>query len=450
MLAFKRVPMNFRLRNSFVRLRTTALVIGGICGAATLFAQSDGVANQLSSLEDYLARAQAANPQIDAFEQRYQAAVQRIAQAAALPDPMLQVTSFVESVQTRNGPQENALMVSQRIPWFGTLDARGMASSEEAEALWYAYLGQQLMLARMVSSMYYEYGFTQRAIRLTNENLVLLEQLEPIVEEKVKAGGDLNALLRLKVEIGKVGDRLQSLRQKRITQSAKLSELLALPESTLLPWPEWQEPGLAEPNAESLLAAIESNNPELQMLTRKIASAVARRELAKLDSRPDFSVGLNYIQIGDLASPAMSADSGKDAWAVTFGVNIPLWSKKNKAARAEADSSQQAFQSEYMNRLNALRADLASSLSSLTDANRRLELYGEELLGLAEQAVENSRASYQAGKATILEVIDSERSLLELQLLYWRAAADAWQQLVIAQTLANQPILGTFRATESK
>ena len=186
------------------------------------------------------------------------------------------------------------------------------------------------------------------------------------------------------------------------------------------------------------------------MLERKIASAEARIELAKLESRPDFTVGLNYVQIGDLDTPAMSVDSGKDAWGVTFGVNIPLWSKKNHAAQAEAASSQQAIQSEYQNRLNALKADLASSLSSLTDANRRLELYGEELLGLAQQAVENSRVSYQGGRTGILEVIDSERSLLELQLLYWRAAADAWQQLVAAQTLANQPILGTFQATESK
>ncbi|EDY85174.1 outer membrane efflux protein [Verrucomicrobiia bacterium DG1235] len=442
--------MTLRLRSHLHKLRTTALALCGVLGVSALFGQNDGVASQLSSLEDYLARAQAANPQLDAFEKRYEAATQRIPQAAALPDPMLQVTSFVESVQTRNGPQENALMVNQRIPWFGKLDAREKATSEQAEALWYAYQGQQLMLARMVSKMYYEYGYTQRATQLTRENLDLLAQLEPIVEEKVKAGGDLNALLRLKVEIGKVNDRLQSLQQKRVTQSAQLSELLALPESTLLPWPEWQKPGLVSPRATSLLESIESNNPQLQMLERKIASAAARIELAKLESRPDFTVGLNYVQIGDLDTPAMSPDSGKDAWGVTFGVNIPLWSKKNRAAQAEAASSQQAIQSEYQNRLNALKADLASSLSSLTDANRRLELYGEELLGLAEQAVENSRMSYQGGRTGILEVIDSERSLLELQLLYWRAAADAWQQLVAAQTLANQPILGTFQATQSK
>lgn len=419
--------------------------------ATPLFAQASGDAlraTDFSRLESYLIRAQSANPQLKAFEQRYEAATQRIPQASALPDPMLQVTSFVESVQTRNGPQENALMLSQRVPWFGKLDTREKASGSEAKAVWYAYQNQQLMLARAVSEMYFEYGYTDRSTRLTKENLDLLKQLEPIVEERVKSGGDLNALLRLKVEIGKLRDRERSLEQKRIAQSARLNELLAFPESTVLPWPEWEKPERVSLNDRELLTAIEQSNPELKMLERKIESAEARQALARLESRPDFTIGVNYIQIGDPATPGMAADAGKDAWAVMFGVNLPLWSKKNRAARAEALASQNAVESEYQNRLNTLRADLTARLSSLDDANRRLALYGDELLGLAEQAVENSRAAYESGRTGILEVIDSERSLLDLQLLYWRAAADAWQQRVAIQTLANQPLLGSFNATE--
>ena len=48
-----------------------------------------------------------------------------------------------------------------------------------------------------------------------------------------------------------------------------------------------------------------------------------------------------------------------------------------------------------------------------------------------------------------IEVIDSERSLLELQLLHRRAAADAWQQRITIQSIANQPLLNTFNATQS-
>lgn len=426
-------------------LAWTALIIGPLA-----MASDDIKMNvELSDLESYLARAMTANPQLDAFESRYEAAMQRIPQASALPDPMFQVTHFVESVQTRTGPQENVFMFSQRIPWFGKLSSRENAASAEAEALWYAYQNQQLMLARMVSLAFYEYGYTEEAIRLTQENRDLLRELEPIVEEKVRAGADLNALLRLKVEIGKIDDRLQTLQQMRVAQSAKLGEFLALQDSTLLPWPKWEAPERVIPDGLSMAAAIRANNPELHMLERKVASAEARREIARLESFPDITLGFNYIQTGDPTVNPNTPDAGQDPWGFTVAVNIPIWFEKYDAAKAEALASKRSIESEYDNRYNALRAELSASLATLNDANRRLELYGEELLGLAEQAVENSRASYEAGRTGILEVIDSERSLLDLQLLFWRAAADAWKQRIIIQTLANQPILGTFYATEN-
>jgi outer membrane protein TolC len=407
-----------------------------------------GSNSNLADLQSYLTQALAANPQLEAFEQRYEAAMQRIPQASSLPDPMFQVTSFVESVQTRTGPQENVFMLSQKLPWFGKLSSREDAASAEAEALWYAYQNQQLMLARMVSLAFYEYGYTEEAIRLTEENRDLLRKLEPIVEEKVRAGADLNALLRLKVEIGKIDDRLQTFKQKRVAQSAKLGELLALPGSEVLPWPDWEAPERVQPDGLSMAAAIRSNNPELQMLERKITSAEARREIARLESYPDITLGFNYIQTGNPTVNPNTPDAGQDPWGFTVAVNIPIWFEKYDAAKAEALASKRSFESEYDNRYNVLRAELSASLAILKDANRRLELYGEELLSLAEQAVENSRTSYEGGRTGILEVIDSERSLLDLQLLYWRAAADAWQQRIIIQTLANQPILGTFNATQ--
>lgn len=399
-----------------------------------------------ASLSDYLSHAQTANPQLQAFDQRYRAAMQRVPQALALPDPMFQVTSFVESVETRLGPQENAFMFSQKIPWFGKLGRRGKAASAEAEALWYAYQAQQLSLARQVSIAFFEYSYTKEAIRLTRENHDLLQNLEPIVQAKVEGGADLNALLRLKVEIGRVGDQLQSLKQRRIAQSANIAKLLALPETSVLPWPQWESPNVADLDGLSLVRAIEASNPELEMLRRKVANAAARRELAKLESYPDFSLGVNYIQIGDPGTSV--ADAGKDAWGVTVAVNIPIWFDKYRAARAEALADQRASENELTNRFNELRADLSASLALLDDANRRLKLYGEELLSLAEQAVENSRTSYESGRTRILEVIDSERSLLDLQRLYWRASADAWQQRIIIQTLSNQPLLSTFKATQ--
>lgn len=393
-------------------------------------------------LEAYLREALEANPRLEAFEQYYNAATERIPQAASLPDPMLQVTRFVESVQTRTGPQDTVLLLSQQIPWFGTLENREAVASSEAEALWYAYQAEQLTLVREVSEAFHEYGYTGRALELTGKNLDLLKQLEPIVEERVKGGGTLNALLRLKVETGKLDDRLRSLEQEREVQSIRLSELMALPGHELLPLPEWRQPGLEDLPDAGLAVALEEQNPELKMLARKIESAGARQELARLARYPDLKFGINYIDIGSPEVNPTTPDAGKDPWGVTVSVNLPLWSGKNKAARAEARAGRHAAEREYDERLLALRAELRTSRARFTDARRRMELYRESLLGLARQAVENSRSSYESGQGSILELIDSERSLLELELLDVRAEADAWNALIRLQTLVNGPVGG--------
>lgn len=437
--------MSIFKNKGFIALATfCAMLSSGIYSVA----QAEDTVFASTSLVDYLRQAQQANPGLRSFKSRYEAAMYRVPQVGSLPDPMFQVTHFVESVQTRTGPQENIFMLSQRVPWFGKLNSRENVASAEAEALWYAYQNRQLLLARRVALQFYDYGFIGQAITLTDQNLEWLLTLEPIVEEKVRGGGEINALLRLKVEIGKIADKMESLKKKRVSQSAQLIELLALAGDTILPWPAIDLPEVIALDKDSLLNAIQLN-PGLQMLERKIHGAKARQEVARLVSYPDVTFGFNYIQIGTPEVNPSTPDAGNDPWGVSASLNIPLWFDKNEAARAEALAGKLAFENEYQNQANALNAEMRSSLALLEDATRRLKLYGEELLGLAEQAAENSRTSYESGQTGILEVIDSERSLLDLQLLSWRAAADAWKQRVIIQTLANQPIQG-FVSTEKQ
>jgi outer membrane protein TolC len=335
-------------------------------------------------------------------------------------------------------------MISQRVPWFGRLKGRGTAAGAEAEAILYAYQARQLMLARMVGTGFFDYAYTGRAIELTSQNLALLERLAPQVEERARTGGNLNSLLRIQVEIGKLRDRLASLEQKRPQLAARLAAQLDLPTDTILPWPEWSADGSGHetlPDSSGVFAAIEANNPELLMLERKIESARARVELARLEARPDFTLGVTYVQLGDLPA-ASTMPGGPDPWGVTFAVNLPIWGGRTGAARREADATELSTHRELADRRNQLRADAQVALSALADARRRIGLYEDELLPLARQAVDNTLGAYQADRATLLELIDSERSQLDLELLLWRARADAAQQQIVLQTLTNQPLAG--------
>jgi len=436
----------FRKR-AFILILICSLGFVGLAGSAS---DAPGEPGSFvgTDLVAYLRRANEANPGLRAFEDHYDAAMQRIPRAGSLPDPRIQITSFAESVQTRTGSQENVIMLAQTVPWFGKLDRQKAAASAEAEALWFSFQERQLALARTVSFGYFEYGFLGKSLELTRQNLSLLRQLEPVVKERVRGGGDINPLLRLQVEIGMMDDREASTLRKGEAQSARLNGLLAQASDSVLPWPVWAAPEPEPLNRAALMSALESNNPELAMLDRKVSSAEARSELARLENRPELTFGLNYIQT-DAYPGSTDPDAGSDPWGLTIGINIPIWGSKNEAVRGEALAARSAAGNERLDRLNVLKSELSVQFSKLEDANRRLELYGDRLLNLGRQALEITRTSYEGGRATILDVIDSERSLLELELSYWRAAADAWQSRIFLQTLVNQPVSGAFVPTSS-
>ena len=430
----------------FQKILKSCLVVLHIFVGTTLHCQE--VAETKGTLLDYLEEALVGNPHHISMQSAYEAAKSKIPQAAALPDPTFSVTHFIESIQTRTGPQENVILLSQRVPWFGKLKTRESVASKEAQAVWYGLQNHQLLLAKKVSLEFFEYGYTGESIRLTTEIRKLLEQLEPIVEQKVSVGGNLNALLRLKVEIGKIDDQLLSLKQKRLQQSAELSKILGRADAKLMALPDWEPPALLNPDDNALAAGIVKNNPELQMLVLNIDSSRMSEELARLSKFPDVTVGLNYVDLGDRI-PGSFADR-ENPWGITFSVNLPIWKEKTDAIQKEAQALTTVAVHHYHERFLDLTTELSVCLLAHEDAQRRLKLYGEELLDLAEQSVENSRNGYENGKATILEVIDSERSLLDMQLLYWRAASDVWKQRVTMQALANQPILGKFKATQEE
>ena len=391
------------------------------------------------TLADALTVAQENNAGLQAAHARYEAAMQRVPQAAALPDPRLQVTHFVESVQTRTGPQENVITLSQSIPWFGMRDSRADAAHAHAQSLFYSYQARERSLVIDVAQAFFDYGFIGRAIDLTQRSKALLYQLLPVVEARVEGGEDLNNLLRLQVEIGRIEDHLRTLERQRVEVNAYLGVLLGLTEPVSLPWPDWDAPTETPLDTPMLFLALEEH-PSLAISDQRIVQAIAQERVARLQRYPDFMLGINYIETGEAMDPSMR-DSGVDPWGVTVGINIPLWWGKNRAVERETRLGRMAEERTRLDAEQRLRSELSVALERYDESMARLRLYGESLLPLARQALEITRTSYEGDRATILEVIDSERSLIELDQLYWRAAANAWQSRIVIQALSETNLL---------
>ena len=391
------------------------------------------------TLQDYLAYAALHNPGLQASFNHWQAALERVPQVKALPDPKFTYTAFIREVETRVGPQEQKFGLSQNFPWFGKLRLRGDVAMESANSAYQRFQSRKLRLFYEVKNAYYEYYYLERAIAITNDNIQLLKHLESVAQAKTRAGAPLSSVIRAQVELGKLDDRGRALTDLRGPISAKLNAALNRPYDAFLPWPKQAPFYDLELREKDLFARLRENNPELKSLDFAIAGNEKAVELARKDSYPDFTLGFNYIDTSE-ALNLNTPNSGKDPVAAVIAVNVPIWRGKYKAAVQEAQLRREAAVNMRRNRGNLLEAELRLALYRYRDSGRKIDLFRDTLTPEAEQSLNITEETYRAGKVDFLSLIDAQRLLLEFQLSSERALANHEQSLAEIEMLTGREV----------
>jgi len=366
----------------------------------------------------------------------WRASMERIPQVTALPDPRFTFSQFVEKVETRTGPQQNTFALSQTLPWFGRLDARGNVQAEEGERLWAKVVGHALLVEKEIRSAYFEYAWLAEAIRITNDNLTLLKRLEPVIQRKVQGGQMQGDLIRLQVEIGKLENELETLQKFRIPLSSRMRAAMNWQGAEVLAWPRPPKTEERLFDASELRKHLIQDNPDLLALRREIDKQVARVELAELDGYPDLTLGVKYIATGEARMSGVSG-SGDDPLLFSVSMNLPIWRQKYAAAVREASAARSAAVSALGQKQNDLIFILDQSAYRLDDARRQIGLYRDSLLPRARQALQVTEVSYRGATADFNDLIDSQRVLLAFEKAYHRAVADYEQALAALDALCG-------------
>lgn len=390
-----------------------------------------------AQLNDYLAYAALNNPQLEAAFNRWKAALEMVSQARTLPDPRFNYGYFIQEVETRVGPQEQRVGLSQMFPWFGKLKLRGEAALEGANAAQQRYEAAKLKLFDEVKQAYYELYYLGRAIGIAEENVELLKYFEELARSKYEAGTALHAdVIKAQVELDRLRDRLRTLLDVKQPTLARLNAALNRPSDAPLPWPTNFPPAQISTNTPALVEQLRAANPELKSLDFLAEKEKANIALAKKEFYPDVTLGVDYVDTGNALNPA-TPDSGKDPVMAGFSVNIPLWWGKYRAGVREAESRYTATLQERQDRANLLTTDLKLALFKYQDAERKIALYRDALIPKADENVKVIQRSFEAGKSDFLSLIDAERILLEFQLTYERAVANREQGLSTVEKLVG-------------
>ncbi len=189
-------------------------------------------------------------------------------------------------------------------------------------------------------------------------------------------------------------------------QRAALNALLSRVPDATIPVPTELPPGkpMNESDAQ-LLALAARQNPELAALAREIAGRRQGVELARLQYYPDFAVGFST----DLAGITQS---------LAGMVSVPLLRYEAiNAAIAQAEAELRASEAMRRQAGNDLAAQVVSDITTIRDADRQLDLLQHTILPRWREAVSLVRTAYQTGSASLSDLLDAQRSLIDIERL---------------------------------
>ncbi|MBT8247279.1 MAG: TolC family protein [Acidimicrobiia bacterium] len=397
----------------------------------------------------------ARNPGVAAAEARARAAAQRAPQVKALPDPVASLTAFLETPETRTGPQRLSAGIFQGLPWFGKLALKEQAALYAAAAMEAEVEARKLALVTDARRLYYELGFLNRYEEITEEFLTHLLQHEEISRARYSTGVGLGqGVVKLQAEITRVEKELLDIETRRVGLLAQLNALRDAPASSQLPRAILPKAGETRLDLATLLAEALQLRPEVAAADARISRAETLIQLAEKGYKPDFKVGLTYTMVdprddtpGRLVPPE---GNGDDIIGIQGGITLPIWRKKLAAGVDEAialEGSATEAKRDLVARILAAIGDLTQRVPL---SWRQLRLVEDLLIVQAEEALQSAQAGYIAGTLNALDLLDAEHVLFEAHTAVARARTDYLVGLAKLEGALGAPLQTTTSTERSE
>ncbi|MGB5514202.1 MAG: TolC family protein [Thermoanaerobaculia bacterium] len=410
-----------------------------------LRAESDA---QLAALiEDALTR----NPGVAAATAEARAAEHRSVAVGALPDPTVGIIAFLQSPETRTGPQVLTLNLLQELPWLSKLDLEEQAALLTAVSLQADVEAKRLALVTEVRRLYFELAFLTRQKEITIDFLDHLRQHEEISRSRYATGmGTSQGVIKIQAEITSAESQLLDLDQRRIDLEAQLNNLRDRPDSAVILPPDLPRTHKVHLDYDDLLDTALLSRPELAAADARIAASGRRIERAEKSYRPNFKVGLTYTFVDPREDPAgvalPPAGNGDDIFGIQGGVSIPFWRQSLAARVDEATQLELAAQEDKRQTVAAIQSSIGELMQRIPLSWQQLHLLEDILILQAEESVASAQSGYVTGTLNALDLLDAEHVLYRTQTSSARAQADYAILLARLEGETTRPLSGQPRS----
>ncbi|NOX66595.1 MAG: TolC family protein [Chlorobi bacterium] len=393
--------------------KTILLVVFFIISFMNITAQQEK-----EPLDSLIVKAIQVSPKIKMLKSKFDLAKSSIEIGTNLADPVLTlglVNMPTNSFSFTQEPMTGKIVgLSQAIPFPGALSSASDVKSVDTLIVEQEISDLQNKIRKDVSDLYFSLQVIREDIRLSRESIELLKQISNVVKRKYEVGNaSLQNIIQVEVQITRVKDKLETLKGKEQSATAKLNALLLRVEDSAVLTDRITPIISYNVKSDSLLKIAKLNRPLLQKIKFGELKAQFMKEQAEYAYYPNFRLGLQYSQRD---YNAKTGTNFSDLLSVVVGITIPINYGGNKTEQVNKSIYLQSF---YNDQYNSALQDLQHSFgdinAKISELENRESLIIESLLPQAEQAYKASIADYQVGKIDFVNVIKAEDDILNIK-----------------------------------
>ena len=388
---------------------------------------------EAQELQSYIQEAEANNPDIQAYELRYNIAEEKVNEVNALPNTVVSAGYFVSEPETRTGAQRGRFSISQMLPWFGTITARENYAGSMAETEFVEIAIAKRKLALSVAQSYYQLYSIRAKQDVLDENVQLLQTYQRLALTSVEVGkASAVDVLRLQIRQNELQQQKEVLQEDYLAEQASFNNLLNRKESIAVAVvPEITIPTEDPMYSEEGLAL----NPELLKYDRLYESIEQSELLNQKESAPNIGFGLDYVPVSERPDMTFS-DNGKDIVMPMVSLSIPIFNNRYSSISKQNELKQLEIESQKNDRLNTLETAFAKATSQRNQARIKFNTQ-QKNLNQAKDAEEILIKNYETGTIDFNDVLDIQELQLKFQVNQIESVQLYYVQSAIINYLIN-------------
>lgn len=352
------------------------------------------------------------NSGLKAKYKAFEAAISRVSQEGALPDPGLSFGYFVQPVETRIGPMQARISLSQMFPWFGTLKKKKSVSALLAESKYQEFLQARNVLIAEIKKSYYQIHELQAQIKLLQDELEIMDTYKSLVITSFSTGkGTLSDIILIDLQREEIKVSIEILEVQLSLLTVQFNLLIEEKEDRQVIPEKLPDPSY---DYQLLMPDLLAKNPQLNAIEQQILAMKERQSLTVLNSLPRIGVGLDYTIVGEGSNPNF-ADNGKDALMPMVTMTLPIFRSKYKSAVTEVSLKADELEYRKQDYLNSLHADYQRERFELEKTQRRFRLFEQQIRRINE-LIELFYTAYSNSGKGFDDILKAQQQILQYRM----------------------------------